>query len=49
MSQGLEAAHPPGRVADVDRVLGGRPPWTSTIKHLAYRKHAAALLLDSAA
>ena len=29
--------------------LGGRPPWTSTVKHLAYRKHAAALLLDSAA
>jgi len=29
--------------------LGGMPPWTPTVKLLAYRKHAAALLLDSAA
>ena len=29
--------------------LGGMPPWTPPVKLLAYRKHAAALLLDSAA
>src|SRR5215510_11264390 len=30
--------------------LGGiPPPWTPSVKFLAYRKHAAALLLDSAA
>jgi len=29
--------------------LGGMAPWTPTVKFLAYRKHASALLLDSAA
>jgi phosphoribosylanthranilate isomerase len=29
--------------------LGGMPPWTPPVKLLAYHKHAAALLLDSAA
>jgi len=29
--------------------LGVMPPWTPPVKLLAYRKHAAALLLDSAA
>jgi len=37
------------KLAPPSEELGGRPPWTSTITHLAYRKHAAALLLDSAA
>jgi phosphoribosylanthranilate isomerase len=29
--------------------IGGMVPWTPTVKFLAYRAHAAALLLDSAA
>ena len=37
------------KLAPPSEELGGRPPWTSSVKHLAYRKHAAALLLDSAA
>jgi len=28
--------------------LGGMPPWTPTVRFLAYRKHAAALLLAPA-
>src|SRR5437867_7387282 len=32
------------KLAPPSEELGGRPPWTSTITHLAYRKHAAALL-----
>src|SRR5262245_37521985 len=35
--------------APSDELGGLRPPWTPNVKFLAYRKHAAALLLDSAA
>ena len=37
------------KLAPPSEELGGRQPWPPTVKLLPYRKHAAALLLDSAA
>src|SRR2546426_2412222 len=37
------------KIAPPSSQLEGRVPWTSTVKIMQYRKHAAALLLDSAA
>ena len=37
------------KLAPPSAELGGRQPWTVTATYLHYRKHAAALLLDSAA